>query len=325
MRVSVIIPVYNASAFIRKAVSSALNQPETTEIILVEDGSTDDSLQICEILTQYDERIKLVRHPDGMNCGAAASRNLGMRLANSEFIAFLDADDFYLPGRFSFAQELFANYADCDGVYEAVGIEFQNKESEILWASSPMASVRVTTMTERLMPSDLFQALLQGKYGHFHMDGLTIKRNLLEKSGLMNEKLRSMNEDTDFILRLSLTGHLYPGNLIDPVAIRLVHESNRISAPRTKNQIYQDRLKMHMETYRYCKQKKLKKARELLINRMAGDCRSSNENKNKSSIHNLLYWAFGYPEILLEVTYWKELVFSLLSLFHTQRKIKNAS
>jgi len=50
-------------------------------------------------------------------------------------------------------------------------------------------------MTEKVMPSHLFQALLQGKYGHFHMDGLTIKRNLIEKSGFMNEKLKSMNEE----------------------------------------------------------------------------------------------------------------------------------
>ncbi len=101
MQVSIIIPVYNAAAYVREAVESALIQPETGEILLIEDNSPDDSLRICQELAAKYDKVKLLRHPNGENRGPGASRNLGMRNARSPILAFLDADDYYLPGRFS--------------------------------------------------------------------------------------------------------------------------------------------------------------------------------------------------------------------------------
>lgn len=80
MKVSVVIPVYNAAPFVRDAVESALAQPETGEVILVEDGSLDDSLTVCRALAAENDRVKLYRHPNGENCGAGASRFL-LRMA----------------------------------------------------------------------------------------------------------------------------------------------------------------------------------------------------------------------------------------------------
>ncbi len=59
---SVIIPVYNAAAYVRHAVESALAQPETAEVILIEDGSPDNALEICENLASEFEKVKLLRH-----------------------------------------------------------------------------------------------------------------------------------------------------------------------------------------------------------------------------------------------------------------------
>ena len=74
MRVSVIIPVYNAAAYVRQAVESVLDQPETSEVILVEDASTDKSLQVCQELTEQYDKVRLFRHPSGRNCGAGNGR-----------------------------------------------------------------------------------------------------------------------------------------------------------------------------------------------------------------------------------------------------------
>jgi len=91
-RVSVIIPAYNAAAFVREAVDSALAQTHPDiEVIVVDDSSTDDTPQV---LAEYGDRIRVHRQPNG---GVAAARNAGARLATGEWVAFLDADDVWAP------------------------------------------------------------------------------------------------------------------------------------------------------------------------------------------------------------------------------------
>ena len=98
--ISVIIPVYNSEMYIQKAIESVLEQPEDIEIVIVDDGSTDSSLAICKNMGSKIERIKVFQHPDKKNHGRSASRNLGIENSKGKFIAFLDADDYYLPNRF---------------------------------------------------------------------------------------------------------------------------------------------------------------------------------------------------------------------------------
>ena len=88
MDISVIIPVYNAATFLRKAVESAVNLDEVKEILLVEDASTDNSLELCRTLQTEHPKVKLFQHPDQGNHGAGATRNLGLEKATQEFIAF---------------------------------------------------------------------------------------------------------------------------------------------------------------------------------------------------------------------------------------------
>ena len=117
------MPVYNAGAFLEKAVNSALSLEEVEEILLIEDGSTDDSLELCKKLSSENSKIKLYQHSDKGNHGAGASRNLGLENASQEFIAFLDADDYYLPNRFDAEKEHFKNQK-IEGVFGAIGKEF---------------------------------------------------------------------------------------------------------------------------------------------------------------------------------------------------------
>lgn len=128
--VSVIIPVYNAGNYLEKAVDSALLQPETAEVILVEDASTDNSLKICYDLERKYEKVILFRHSDGGNHGPGASRNLGILHASYKYIAFLDADDFYLPKRFRKDKEILLNNSDIDGVHNALGIYFYTSRED---------------------------------------------------------------------------------------------------------------------------------------------------------------------------------------------------
>lgn len=90
--ISVVVPIYNAEKFVRRAVESVLCQMDgRIELILVDDGSRDTSGSICD---EYSERCPLVRTVHKVNGGLSSARNAGMAVAQGEYIVFLDADDY---------------------------------------------------------------------------------------------------------------------------------------------------------------------------------------------------------------------------------------
>src|SRR5690348_923784 len=97
MKVSVIVPVFNKAPFVSRAIESVLIQHFTDfELIVVDDGSTDYSIDI--VSSYEDERIRIIRQ---CNRGPGAARNTGIKHAKGDFIAFLDADDEWLPNYLS--------------------------------------------------------------------------------------------------------------------------------------------------------------------------------------------------------------------------------
>ncbi len=93
--VSVIMPVYNSARFLPRAIESVLNQSfEDFELILVNDGSTDESPGLCEYYAARDGRVRVI-HKN--NRGVSSARNRGIEAALGEFITFIDDDDEYLP------------------------------------------------------------------------------------------------------------------------------------------------------------------------------------------------------------------------------------
>ena len=106
-KVSIIIPLYNREKFITRAVESCIYLPQTGEIIIVDDGSTDKSLNIALELARKYPNVKVIQHPDKKNHGRSAARNLGIKTAKFEYISFLDSDDWYLPNRFESEETIF--------------------------------------------------------------------------------------------------------------------------------------------------------------------------------------------------------------------------
>ncbi len=93
--VSVIIPVYNVEPYLREALDSVINQTyENLEILIVDDGSTDDSGMICDEYAHRDSRIRVIHQN---NKGLSAARNAGLDAMNGELVVFLDSDDAYQP------------------------------------------------------------------------------------------------------------------------------------------------------------------------------------------------------------------------------------
>src|SRR5690242_10687505 len=94
--VSVIIPAYNYARFLPQAIESALQQdyPEF-EVLVVDDGSTDNTAEIAAVYSRADKRVRYLHQK---NAGLPAARNTGIQHARFDFIGFLDADDAWLPG-----------------------------------------------------------------------------------------------------------------------------------------------------------------------------------------------------------------------------------
>ncbi|WP_339813388.1 glycosyltransferase family 2 protein [uncultured Imperialibacter sp.] len=222
LQISVVIPVYNAARFIKIAVESALAQPEVAEIILVEDGSEDQSLIQCKHLVQIYDRVVLYTHPNNVNKGAGASRNLGIKNSSFDYIAFLDADDYYLPGRFEAENRIFEEHKDVDGVYGALGSELlddfaRDKKEET-----------VTTVSGNVPPERLFYEMAPiGQSGWFSGVALTVKKNAFQRTGLFDVELR-LSQDTHMWIKMALKLKLVPGECGIPVAVRGIHQGNRV-------------------------------------------------------------------------------------------------
>jgi len=99
--VSVIIILLNEEKFIAEAIDSVFAQDyDNWELLLVNDGSTDNSTNTALDYAQKNpQKVCYLEHPNYENCGMSASRNLGIEIAKGKFIAFLDADDIWLPGK----------------------------------------------------------------------------------------------------------------------------------------------------------------------------------------------------------------------------------
>ena len=99
-RISILMTAFNTAKYLEEAIESILQQEtsRTWELLFVDDGSTDDTLRIARgYARKCPERIHVFTHPDGINQGISASRNLALQHARGELLAFLDSDDVWLP------------------------------------------------------------------------------------------------------------------------------------------------------------------------------------------------------------------------------------
>lgn len=102
--ISVIIPVYNVAEYLPQCMESLLTQDyEKLEVILIDDGSKDNSGAICDAYAEKDSRVKVIHQ---LNSGAAAAKNAGLRAATGEYLTFLDSDDYLEPNAYGYMMEI---------------------------------------------------------------------------------------------------------------------------------------------------------------------------------------------------------------------------
>lgn len=213
--VDVVIPAYNASAYIKQTLESvALQDLALAKIIVVNDGSTDNTL---EVVTQF-----IAKHPslqvqiiNQANAGLSAARNAGIRASTAPFIALLDADDIWLADKLNIQLAVFNQSND-----ELLGLVYCGY-SLINQNSSPLPpSIGIIKPKLR---GEISKKLLTGNFISGSGSAVLIKSEVFQKVGLFDENLRA-GEDWDMWLRIAKKFHVdfCPEDL---VLIR-VHENN---------------------------------------------------------------------------------------------------
>lgn len=251
-KVSVIIPAYKAGRFIKDALESVIPLEEVHEILVVIDGNLDNTSDIVKDYMLVSDKVKMLFHPNKSNRGASESRNLGITNAKCEFLSFLDADDFYLPGRFAETKKVYEENTDIDGVYEAIGTFYEDEISRSLHyrrideMRTEGYNKEMTTIIKKIKPEDLFEALLIGRCGWFHFNGLTVKKRIIDRTGLLDTNMK-VGEDSEFFYRVALNARLSGGQLHRPVAMRRVYEGNGTLSVYTSD----ERLKLDNENNAY--------------------------------------------------------------------------
>ncbi|AFZ35719.1 glycosyl transferase family 2 [Stanieria cyanosphaera PCC 7437] len=185
-QVSVIIPTYNCDRYISQAIDSVLQQQNCSyEIIVIDDGSSD---RTEEILQPYHDQIRYLKQ---INQGVAAARNNGISSAKGQLIAFLDADDYFLPGKLAAQAEIFDKRPDLGIVHsgwqrvDSVG----NKLLDVKpWEQTPQLNLENWLRWKPVLPS-----------------AMMFRRKWLEYAGGFDARFPPA-EDTELVLRLAYKG-----------------------------------------------------------------------------------------------------------------------
>lgn len=201
-RVSVIVPTFNCARFIGAALESVLAQSyRDYEVIVVDDGSTDDT---GAVLDAWKGRISYLLQT---NQGPAAARNRAVALSNGEFIAYLDADDLWLPGKLAQQVAFLDEHPECGLVHGEVGVI--DESGQLLYERYRNARGRV------VLRGHCATELL--KHSVIHMPTVIERRRSYDESGGFDEGLRYA-EDYLHWLRLAINGHAF-GYIDEPLAL----------------------------------------------------------------------------------------------------------
>lgn len=205
------MPFLNCEKYIQDSIRSVLAQSYSRwELLLVDDGSTDGSTQIARLHSElYRDKITYLEHPRHENLGASASRNLGARAAKGSHIAYLDADDLWVPHKLEQQVKLLSKYPDVDMIIGATKYWYS-------WATPHKEGIsdniiQVGAPQNRLFePGQLLARLYPfGQGAAPSVNTILIRANLLERIGGWEDSFRVAYTDQAFLVKVYLTATVY--------------------------------------------------------------------------------------------------------------------
>lgn len=199
-KVSIITCFLNVESYLEEAVDSVLQQEhENWELFLIDDGSTDRSSSIAKAYAlRYPEKIKYFEHAGHVNRGASASRNIGIRAATGDLIAFLDADDIWMPYYLRSQVELIHQ--------QAVSMVCQATEYWYTWQDPQRQNIIIPVGTEQdrlyLPPQLALNLYPLGNGAAPCICGMLIKKEAVAKHGGFEESFKGMYDDQVLLTKL---------------------------------------------------------------------------------------------------------------------------
>lgn len=220
-RFSVIIPAYNAAAFIARAIESVLAQTwPAHEILVIDDGSSDTT---AEVVQQYQPRVQYLRQD---NAGVSAARNAGAAVASGDWLAFLDADDWYYPERLQAHADLIAREGDLDfltGDYDYRRPDDSRISGSMeTHASGHAMLIKAGTAQSVLMTADEFEPFVADHFGDTHT--LSVPRATFLALGGYPTGYR-VCEDVFFLVKLCAVSQR-AGVVCQPLAAYVIHDAS---------------------------------------------------------------------------------------------------
>jgi glycosyltransferase involved in cell wall biosynthesis len=204
--VSVVIPTYNYGQFVGEAIESVLSQTyRPLELIVVDDGSTDDTQ---EVLARFEGRIHSLSQE---NQGLSAARNAGIRLAKGEYLAFLDADDYWMPDKLARQVPVLECSPDVGVIYCGM---------QMLWTET--GATRVQGCLPRWQ-GDIRRLLLEDNRVTGGPSAVLVRRECFDRVGLFDESIRSI-QDRDMWIRISR--HYHFAYVDEPLILYRLHGDN---------------------------------------------------------------------------------------------------
>lgn len=230
-RFSVIIPAYNSAATIATAIDSVLAQTwPAHELIVVDDGSTDAT---AERIRAYGERVRYVHQP---NAGVSAARNHGIRVATGDWLAFLDADDLYLPDRLKWHADwirrepgldfLVGNFEHRDPAGKPLGNGMQGT------AVGRQLLAEADGRREVVMEGEAILRFIEHQFSDVRC--LSVPRLLIEAVGGFPEGI-AVGEDVYCIVKLCARARAI-GVITSPMAVYTVHDTGAIRSDTLRAQ-----------------------------------------------------------------------------------------
>jgi glycosyltransferase involved in cell wall biosynthesis len=210
--VSIIIPTYNRAQLIGRSIHSVLNQTyQDFEIIVVDDGSTDNTAEVIKKFQEKEKRIRYIKQ--ARNKGAAAARNTGIKNAKGEFIAFQDSDDEWLPGKLEKQMNVFENASP------EVGIVYTG-----FWRIENDKKTYIPFSWVKQKEGNIHKELLKGNF--VTTQSIVVRKKCFEKAGMFDENLPRL-QDWELVIRLS---KYYDFKCIDKPLMISYYTSNSISS-----------------------------------------------------------------------------------------------
>ena len=218
---SVIIPAYNSAATLRKAVESVIDQSwPAHEIIIIDDGSTDSTLQIAR---EFGDKTRVIHQS---NAGVSVARNRGADVATGDWLAFLDADDWYYPDRLRKHAEWIASDNSLD--FLTGDYEYRSEDGRLTGTSMAMHASGRAMLAKAggakkvLMEENDLETFVSDHFGDMHT--LSVPRKTFQALGGYPPGFR-VCEDFHFLTRLCAVSSR-AGVICEPLAVYLIHAAS---------------------------------------------------------------------------------------------------